>query len=501
MVQFRTIMALEHLDVLIIGAGLSGIGAAHHLKQQHPHRSVALLEARDEIGGTWSLFKYPGIRSDSDMHTLGFAFRPWDELKTLADGPAILEYLRDTAREDGTLEKIRYGHRVTRASWSSEDALWTVDIEREGAEPTQLTASFLLNCTGYYRYDEGFTPNFEGRDRFEGQIVHPQHWPEDLDYEGKRVVVIGSGATAVTLVPAMVDKAAHVTMLQRSPTYIASVPTIDPVANALRRLPNRIKFPIVRWRYIAQQLAVFNISQKRPEMMKKFFIGNAAKQLPDGYDVGKHFTPSYNPWDQRLCAVPGGDLFRAIRKDQASVVTDRIKTFTEKGIALESGEELEADIIITATGLNLLMFGGIQLRVDGKDIKLPDTVAYKGMMLSGIPNFAYAIGYTNSSWTLKADLVGGYISRLLTHMDQGGFTTAVPELDGAMQTAPLLDFSAGYVQRSVDSLPKAGTKAPWDLPMSYPKDLLAFKRGKIDDGTMQFSTAKQSAPAPAAAAV
>ncbi len=486
---------MEHLDVLIVGAGLSGIGAAHHLKESHPQRSFALLEARDDLGGTWDLFRYPGIRSDSDMHTLGFGFRPWAEARTLADGPSILNYLRETAEADGTTKKIRYGHKVISADWSSDDARWTVDVEHDG-EVSQLTASFVLNCTGYYRYDEGFTPHFEGRERFKGDIIHPQHWPENFDYAGKRVVVIGSGATAITLVPAMVDKAEHVTMLQRSPTYIASLPYEDPLATVLRKvLPNKATFPIVRWKNVLQQLAVFQVSQRWPEKAKKFFIGQAGRQLPDGYDVKKHFTPTYNPWDQRLCVVPNGDLFRAIRKGQASIATDRIKTFTETGIELESGEELAADVIITATGLNLLMFGGIQLSVDGEPVSLPETVAYKGLMLSGVPNFAFAIGYTNASWTLKADLVGGYISRLLEHMDQGGFTTAVPRVDGDIETQPLLDFSAGYVLRSIASLPKQGTKAPWTLKMNYPLDLAGFKFGKVDDGTMQFSRANAPAPA------
>ncbi|MDO9352158.1 MAG: NAD(P)/FAD-dependent oxidoreductase [Solirubrobacteraceae bacterium] len=487
---------VEHLDVLIIGAGLSGIGAAHHLKETHPGRSVALLDMRDDLGGTWNLFRYPGIRSDSDMHTLGFGFRPWDEARTLADGPSILQYLRDTAAEDGTVEKIRFGHKVISAAWSSEDATWTVTCE-VGGDTVELTCNFLLNCSGYYRYDEGFTPHFEGREDFKGEIIHPQHWPEDFDYTGKRVVVIGSGATAITLVPAMVEKAEHVTMLQRSPTYVTSLPYEDPVALKLRKvLPKKAAFGAVRWKNVMVQLAVYQLSQRRPAQMKKFFIANAAKQLPKGFDVKKHFTPKYNPWDQRLCVVPHGDLFKAIKRGDATIATDRIKTFTETGLELESGDTLDADVIITATGLNLLLFGGIEFSVDGTPVDMPDAVAYKGLMLSGVPNFAFAIGYTNASWTLKADLVGGYIGRLLSHMDKRGTKIATPQLDGDIETQPLLDFSAGYVQRSLGVLPKQGKKAPWTLKMNYPLDLAAFKFGKVDDGTMRFTKpAKKMAPA------
>ncbi|MDQ8044484.1 MAG: NAD(P)/FAD-dependent oxidoreductase [Solirubrobacteraceae bacterium] len=492
----------EHLDVLIVGAGLSGIGAAHHLMEHHPGKSFAILESRAELGGTWSLFKYPGIRSDSDMSTLGFGFRPWNEPRTLADGPAILDYLRETAAEDGTDAKIRYDHKVLGASWSSDDARWTVDVET-GGEAIQLTTSMLLSCSGYYRYDQGYTPEFAGRDRFEGDIIHPQLWPEDFDYTGKRVVVIGSGATAITLVPAMVDRAEHVTMLQRSPTYIASLPAIDPLAKALRKvLPETPTYKIVRWKNVALQMVSYNISRRFPDRMTKFFIGNVAKQLPDGYDVGRHFTPRYNPWDERLCVVPHGNLFKAIRAGKASVVTDHIDTFTEKGILLTSGEELEADVIITATGLNLQLFGGIQLEVDGAPVVMPETMTYKGMMLGGVPNFAFAIGYTNASWTLKADLTGEYISRLMEHMAEHGFDICVPELtDPTVEEEPLLDFRSGYVQRSIATLPKQGSKSPWRLKQSYPFDLATIRFGQVDDGTMQFRTARgaKTSAAPAAA--
>jgi cation diffusion facilitator CzcD-associated flavoprotein CzcO len=478
----------EHLDVLIVGAGLSGIGAAHHLKENHPEKSVALLEARDDLGGTWDLFKYPGIRSDSDMSTLGFAFRPWTETRSLADGPAILQYLRDTATEDGTIEKIRFGHRVVGASWSSQDARWTLDVEA-GGETFQLTANFFLGCSGYYRYDEGFTPTFEGSASFKGQIIHPQHWPEDLDYAGKKVVVIGSGATAITLVPAMADEAGHVTMLQRSPTYIASVPQDDPVAVFLDKfLPARVTYPVVRWKNVFQQLAVYGASRRYPERMKKFFIGQVTKQVPEGFEVDKHFTPTYNPWDQRLCAVPRGDLFRAIRNGKASIATDHIERFDETGIQLKSGEHLDADIIITATGLNLQLFGGIQLKVDGETVVMPETMAYKGMMLSGVPNFAFAIGYTNASWTLKADLVGEYVCRLIGLMDSRNTPIATPQLtDPSVTPEPLLDFASGYVQRSISTLPRQGSKAPWKLKQNYPFDLAQIKFGKLDDGTIRFT--------------
>ena len=495
-------MPNEHLDVLIVGAGLSGIGAAYHLHERHPHRSLALLEARDDLGGTWDLFRYPGIRSDSDMHTLGFGFRPWAEAKAIADGPAILRYLRDTAREYGIDRRIRYGRRVVRAEWSTADARWTVDVERtDTGETEQLTCGFLLGCTGYYRYDEGYTPHFEGTDRFEGEIVHPQHWPEDLDYAGKRVVVIGSGATAVTLVPAMAGEAGHVTMLQRSPSYVTSLPSVDPFAERMRRLlPGRLAFAAVRWKNVLQQIAIFQLSRRRPDTVKSFLRKFLVRQLPDGYDIDRHFTPTYDPWDQRLCLVPDGDLFRAIRKESASIVTDRIETFTEHGIALESGEELEADVIVTATGLNLLLFGGIELAIDGVEVDLPSTMTYKGMMLEGVPNFAFAIGYTNASWTLKADLTGEYVGRLLRHMDAHGQRVCVPRNeDPTVEETPLLDFDAGYVQRSIHQLPKSGSKAPWRLRMNYAVDLVALRFGSVDDGVMRFSSPSPppAAPAPA----
>jgi cation diffusion facilitator CzcD-associated flavoprotein CzcO len=479
---------IEHLDVLIVGAGLSGIGAAHHLQEAFPARSYAILEARETIGGTWDLFRYPGIRSDSDMHTLGYRFRPWTRSKSITDGESILDYVRQTALDGGIDRRVRFGHRVVRAEWSSEESRWTVDAERDGGQPVRLTCSYLWVCSGYYRYDEGFTPKFEGVERFEGEVVHPQHWPADLEYEGKRVVVIGSGATAVTLVPAMAEKAAHVTMLQRSPTYIASLPAEDPIAGKLRRvLPDRAVYAIVRWKNVLLQTAFYQLSRRRPEVVKRMIRRGVEKALPAGYDVEKHFTPRYDPWDQRMCLVPDGDLFAAIRDGDASVVTDTIERFTERGIGLDSGEELEADVIVTATGLNLLFLGGIELAVDGEVVDVPRTMTYKGMMLSGVPNCAFTVGYTNASWTLKADLISEYVCRLLAHMDAHGYAKSVPEItDPTVEELPLLDFTSGYVLRSLDSFPRQGSREPWKLRQNYVIDMRAIRRGPIDDGEMRF---------------
>ena len=478
----------EHLDVLIVGAGLSGIGAAHHLQEAFPGRSYAIFEARHELGGTWDLFRYPGIRSDSDMHTLGYRFRPWTRSKSITDGDSILEYVRQTARDGGIDRRIRFGHRVVRAEWSSEDARWAVEAERENGEAVRVTCSYLWVCSGYYRYDEGFTPRFEGSERFAGEIVHPQHWPADLDYEGKRVVVIGSGATAVTLVPAMAEKAARVTMLQRSPTYIASLPAEDPIASRLRRvLPDRAVYAIVRWKNVLLQTAFYQLSRRRPETVKRMIRRGVEKALPAGYDIDKHFTPRYDPWDQRMCLVPDGDLFAAISGGRAVVVTDTIERFTERGIELESGEELEADVIVTATGLNLLFLGGMELSVDGEAVDVPRRMTYRGMMLSGVPNFAFTVGYTNASWTLKADLTSEYVCRLLAHMDAHGYVKSVPEVnDPSIVEVPLLTFNSGYVLRSLDQFPKQGSREPWKLRQNYLIDLRAIRRGPIEDGAMRF---------------
>lgn len=475
----------DHVDVLIIGAGLSGVGAAAQLIREHPERSCAILEMREVSGGTWDLFRYPGIRSDSDMYTLGYRFRPWLGERALADGPAILRYVRETAREHGIDQLIRFGHKVRRASWDSATARWTVEVER-GGEIVQLTCSFLWACSGYYDYDRGFTPDFPGVERFRGQIVHPQQWPEDLAYAGKSVVVIGSGATAVTLVPAMAGTAGHVTLLQRSPTYILSLPSRDPVASFLRRvLSQQVAYRLTRWKNILQATALYEMSRRRPKLVRRAIRSMTLKEVPD-IDVDTHFKPTYDPWDQRLCLVPDGDLFRSLRRGTASIVTDTIETFTERGILLSSGEELEADVIVTATGLNLLMFGGMEFEVDGVPVKLPETMAYQALMLSGIPNFAYTIGYTNASWTLKADLVAEYVCRLLGHLDANGFRQVVPERDADVPEEPFMDFAAGYVLRSLDDLPKQGAVEPWRLRQNYLRDLRTIRRAKIDDGVLVF---------------
>lgn len=486
-------MAVEHFDVLVVGAGLSGIGAGYHLQTSCPTKSYAILEARDSIGGTWDLFRYPGVRSDSDMYTLGYAFRPWPDAKTIADGPSILSYVRETAQEYGIDRHIRYKHRVMSASWSSAEARWMVDVERGPArEPTRFTCDFLYLCSGYYRYDHGFEPAFEGADRFRGRIVHPQHWPEDLDYAGQRVVVIGSGATAVTLVPAMTDKAAHVTMLQRSPTYVVSLPATDGIAERLLRvLPKRRAYAIARWKNVLMGMLFYQVCRRWPEFGKKLIRKGAIDALPPGYPVDIHFKPRYRPWDQRLCVVPDADLFKAISQGRASVVTDRIESFTETGIRLASGTELEADILVTATGLKLLPLGGAQFTVDGEAIDLAKTVSYKGMMLSEVPNLALALGYINASWTLKADLTSMYVCRLLNYMERRGFRQCTPRCPpGIAGDRPLLDLSSGYVMRSIDEFPKQGSRKPWRLYQNYLLDLLTLKYGAVDDDAMEFSSPK-----------
>ena len=485
--------APEHLDVLVVGAGLSGIGLAWHLQQEHPWRSVVLLEAREELGGTWSLFRYPGIRSDSDLATFAYRFRPWTGDKAIADGPEILRYLRDTAAESGIDTKVRYGHRVVRASWSTPDARWTVEVE-VGGQTRELTCSWFFCAGGYYRYDEGFTPDFPGVEQYDGTLVHPQHWPEDLDTAGKRVVVIGSGATAVTLVPALAVDAGHVTMLQRSPSYVLPVPSTDPIANLVRKIagPERAH-RFTRRKNIAQQRFTYRLARTRPELSRKIIRGLQGHFLPKDYDFS-HFTPTYQPWDQRMCMVPDADLFKAIRRGTASVVTDRIETFTPTGIRLASGAELEADIVVTATGLQLLAFGGIELVVDGTPVSLPDTVSYKGMMLSGVPNFGYAIGYTNASWTLKVDLVAEHLCRLLSAIDAAGATTVTPELnDPSAPTRPLLDFAAGYVTRAIDGFPRQGQSAPWSLNMDYNDDVEMLARGTVLDPVLRLGGVQEPA--------
>jgi monooxygenase len=482
-------MSLEHVDVLIVGAGISGVGAACHLEAECPNKSYAILEARDSIGGTWDLFRYPGIRSDSDMYTLGFRFRPWTNPKAIADGPSILSYVRETAREHDVEDKIRFNHRVVRAEWSTADARWTVEAERgEAGEKVHLTCNFLFMCTGYYRYDEPYTPEFKGTEKFGGQIVHPQHWPEDIDYDGKRVVVIGSGATAVTLVPAMAERAAHITMLQRSPSYIVSLPAEDPFARFVRRLlPTKAAYAVIRWKNVIMMLLVYRLSKRRPELVKKLIRKGLERRLPAGYDIDTHFKPTYNPWDQRMCLVPDSDLFEAISAGRASVVTDRIDTFTKKGLLLESGTELEADLIITATGLNLLWLGGLEISVDGEDLDLSKALSYKGLMLSGVPNMAFAVGYTNASWTLKCDLTSEYVCRVLNHMDAHGYRICVPRRDPTITEQPILDLTSGYVLRSLDKFPKQGSRPPWKLHQNYARDILTLRHRALEDGALEFS--------------
>ncbi|MCW2764616.1 MAG: ethA [Nocardioides sp.] len=475
----------EHVDVLIVGAGLSGIGAACQVKSNHPGRSLAVLESRAASGGTWDLFRYPGIRSDSDMFTFGYHWRPWPSDTALADGRLILDYVRKVAEEYDVDGLIRYGHTVLSASWDSDTSLWTVRAERDGT-PITLTAGLLWGCSGYYDYQEAYAPEFPGAADFTGQVVHPQFWPDDLDYEGKLVVVIGSGATAITLVPALAGTAEHVTMLQRSPSYVLSRPDRDPWAVALRRLPESVRYPLVRWKNILQAMAFYKLSKVRPELIKKVVRGATRKQLPEGVDVDVHFRPTYNPWDQRVCFVPNGDLFRAMRQGRASVVTDTIETFTEKGIRLTSGQELAADIIITATGLKLMPFGGIELEVDGKPVVLGETMTYKALMLSDVPNFIYTIGYTNASWTLKADLVSDFVVRMLSHLDEHGHRTFVAERDPSVGERPFMDFSSGYVLRALDHLPRQGDRAPWLLKQNYVTDLRTIRSDDLDDGVLTF---------------
>jgi cation diffusion facilitator CzcD-associated flavoprotein CzcO len=480
---------LEHLDVLVVGAGLSGVGAGYHLQTECPTKSYAILEARDRIGGTWDLFRYPGIRSDSDMYTLGYSFKPWTSDKSIADGPDILNYVMETATENRIDEKIRFNHRAVRAEWSSAEERWTVTVERtDTGETVKLTAGFVLMCSGYYRYDEGYTPEFEGSERFKGRIVHPQFWTDDVDYAGKRVIVIGSGATAVTLVPALARKAAHVTMLQRSPSYVVSLPAEDPLARLARRLlPPKLAYSVIRWKNVALTMASFQLSRRRPRLMKALIRKGVERQLPPGYDIDTHFKPRYNPWDQRLCLVPDSDLFEAIGRGQASVVTDTIKSFTENGIELGSGAELEADVIVTATGLNMLLLGGLSVAVDGEEVEFAKTMTYRGMMVTGVPNAAFALGYTNASWTLKCDLTHEYVCRVLNHMDRHGYTKCVPENhDPTVTPQPMIDFSSGYIQRSIEEFPKQGSKAPWRLYQNYALDIRSLRRSALEDGSLQF---------------
>ena len=491
---------MDHHDVIIVGAGLSGIGAAYYLQRDRPGTSYVLLEARGATGGTWDLFRYPGIRSDSDLHTFGYEFRPWTAEKSIAQADSILDYLRDTADEHGIDDHVRLHHKVLGASWSTDDARWTVDVERtDTGERTGLTCSWLFCAGGYYRYDQGYTPRFEGLDRFRGEVVHPQHWPDDLDTAGKRVVVVGSGATAVTLVPALAEAGAHVTMLQRTPSYVLPIPSVDPVAKVARRLlPADKAHALMRRKHVAQQRLVWWFCQTYPQAARRFIRWVNAKLLPEGYPVDEHFNPPYDPWDQRLCLVPDADLFKAISAGTASVVTDHIDTFTERGVLLKSGQELAADVVVTATGLNLLPLGGVELTVDGEPVRLRDTVAFKGLMLSGVPNFCVAIGYTSASWTLKIGLLCEHFTRLLAWMDEHGYTVCRPEVDDPdMPTRPLLDFGAGYVQRSIDELPRQGDRFPWLMPVQYHVDSQVLRTGRVDDEHLHFSSPRRALAAEA----
>ncbi|ULP46655.1 flavin-containing monooxygenase [Mycolicibacter virginiensis] len=477
-------------DVLIVGAGISGIGAAYHLKARRPGTSFAVLDGRDSIGGTWDLFRYPGIRSDSDMATFGFGFAPWTHRKAIADGPIIMDYLRQVVADNELTEHIRFGYRVLTADFSRELGRWSVTAEHTGSRATaRFTARFLFLGTGYYDYDAGFTPEFAGVEEFGGQVIHPQHWPQDLDYTGKRVVVIGSGATAVTLIPAMAPKAGHITMLQRSPSYVFSTPAEDPIANILNKVlgPQRAN-PIIRRKNIVLNRGIFKACKRAPELMRRLLIANVRRQLPKNFDVDTHFTPRYDPWDQRLCMVPDGDLFKAISSGQASVVTDVIEKFTPTGIRLASGRELAADLVVTATGLTMSAFGKIALRIDGAPVNPADTTVYKSMMLSGVPNLVFAFGYTNISWTLKVDLVCEHFCRLLDYMDAHGHQRVEPVLDDpGMPRVPLLDLGSGYVQRGVAQFPRAGTTGPWTADMAYEKDVERLRAGPVEDSALRFS--------------
>ena len=478
----------QHVDVLLVGAGISGIGAARFLQERCPDLSYLILESRDSVGGTWDLFRYPGIRSDSDMYTLGFAFKPWLEAKAIADGPSILRYVEETARENRIDRYIRFRHHVVSAAWSSADARWSVEAKRrDTGETVRFTCGWLHMCSGYYDYAEGYRPDFAGLADFRGMVVHPQFWPEDLDYKGKRVVVIGSGATAVTLVPAMAEQAAHVVMLQRSPTWIVSRPSEDRIANWLRRhLPQMLAYQLVRWKNVFMQQFFFRMARNRPEKVGRKLLDMVREELPD-YDVGTHFTPRYNPWQQRLCLVPDSDLFEAIRRGRASVVTGEIERFTEGGIALKSGETLEADIVVTATGLKLQVLSDVAVTVDGQRQDFSKAMTYKGMMFSDVPNLSYSFGYTNASWTLKADLTAGYLCRLLNHMKAKGCAIALPRRDPEVEAIPFVDFTSGYFERARHLLPHQGATKPWRLNQNYARDMAALKFGKIEDGVMEFS--------------
>jgi cation diffusion facilitator CzcD-associated flavoprotein CzcO len=484
-------------DVLIIGAGLSGIGAARHLQVECPDKTFEILEMRDSLGGTWDIFRYPGIRSDSDCYTFSYKFKPWPSDQSIADGQLILDYLKEAATETGVDKHIKYGKKVVSADFSTADSIWTVTVEDvKSGKTSKVTATFVYGNTGYYSYEAGYQPDFPGIEKFKGEVIAPQFWPEDLDYTGKKVVIIGSGATAVTILPAMTDKAGHVTMLQRTPTYMLTLPKRDPVARAVYGvLGQKRGYPIVRWANATRMVGFYHFCQQFPGVSRKILMGGVARQVKGAdVDMKTDFNPPYNPWDQRLCVVPSGDLFKVLKQGKASIVTDHIDHFTATGIKLKSGEELEADIVITATGLDLLLLGGIEASIDGEAIDPTEQMVYRGCMLTNVPNFAFTVGYTNSSWTLKADLVAEYVCRVLKHMDKNGYATATPtNNDPSVTEEPLLNFPAGYVMRAIDRFPKAGSKAPWKLRMTYHQDHLDFKRTQIEDGSLQFAKAKSPA--------
>ncbi|MDX2044183.1 MAG: NAD(P)/FAD-dependent oxidoreductase [Acidobacteriota bacterium] len=486
----------NYVDVLIVGAGLSGIGAACHLQRECPNKTIAILEGRATMGGTWDLFRYPGIRSDSDMYTMGYKFKPWREPKSIADGPSILNYIRETAAEYGIEQKIRFNQKVVNASWSSETARWTVESRHsETGEVTLATCNWLMMCSGYYKYDAGYTPEFPGFDQFQGTVIHPQKWPENLDYSGKRVVVIGSGATAVTLIPSMAKAASHVTMVQRSPTYMVSLPGSDALANFIRHfLPEKLVYLLTRLKNVLFGMLIYQLSQRRPEFVKSLIKKQLRKELGPDYDVDRHFTPPYNPWDQRMCLVPDGDFFIALRENRASIVTDLIDSFTPTGLQMKSGEHLDADIIVTATGLDLVAMGGASLVVDGQPVELNKTMNYKGCMLTGVPNVAFVFGYTNASWTLKADLLSEYVCRMLNYMDKHNYRQVTVRLnDPEVQELPLLDLTSGYVQRAMERFPRQGSKLPWRLYQNYFFDTMMIRFGSIEDDALEFKGAESPA--------
>jgi monooxygenase len=489
----------EHFDVLIIGAGLSGIGAAHHLQKFCTNRTYVILEQRQRIGGTWDLFRYPGIRSDSDMLTMGYSFRPWTSSKAISPGEDIRDYITATARDEGIDRHIRFGHQIIRAHWSTHDARWTVEAIAQTPDGLQvraiITCNLLFCCAGYYRYSAGYLPEFSNSSLFQGRVIHPQSWPEDLDYTGKKIVVIGSGATAVTLVPALAKTAAQVTMLQRSPTYVISAPEKDRIANFLRRImPAMWAYRLSRWKNVGFMTYIYQLSQLMPNFVKHGIIRKARKQLGKDFDVDTHFTPRYRPWEQRMCLIPDADMFEAIKSGRASVVTDHIDTFTERGIRLQSGRELEADIIVTATGLAMQAFGGMELYVDGKTVDPSTVLAYKGVMMSGVPNFASVFGYINASWTLKADLICHYVCRLLNFMQRKGFSSVIPTPMDESPAAPFVEnFTSGYIQRALASWPKQGHRKPWRVHQNYFRDTLALRWTRVDGEGLEFSKTPASA--------